>query len=471
MRLSVPKTATQQNSLLQHWPSAFLFGVVFAASLFGIWSRPVGFLASVWPANALMLVVLLRLPNARHWSGWTAGAAAFMAADLLTGAELLKAAILNAANLVSVGAAYLVLARQPTEMIRLRKPVSMLYVVLAATIGGGAAGILGGIANIWIFQGKLLSGFVFWWITEVVNYVAILPIFLSAPSFRKLWRLLGSRAWFIRRDDLLPALAVALSCGVALLVGGPGAIAFPILALLWCGLVYPVFLTAILTLSCSLLALTFLSSGYLSGYTTGFDNFAVISIRLGTCVIAIAPIMLAIVMRNHNELLARLRYISTHDSLTGIGNRAAFLDNAGRMLSEAPHPSAVMMIDVDHFKAINDTHGHASGDEVLREIARRIRACLRSTDQFGRMGGEEFAVFLGRCQPSTAQEIAERIRASVAMRPVVIRGEIPVPVTVSVGLSFSDEACGRCLDTLLIKADSALYAGKERGRNRVEIAG
>lgn len=470
MRLEFLKAGPEPGWYSEYLPVLILFMAVFAACLLGIWTRPVGFLANIWPANAIMLGLLLRVPGASRWSGWLAGAAGFMAADLLTGSSLLKAAMLNGANLASIAVAYQVLSRLSTELIRLRQPLAMFYIVLAATLGGMASGLFGGLIDRMLFDGSLLTGFSFWWITEVVNYVAILPIFLSAPSIKEFCQTLekSNRAAF-RKMDVLPALAVVLSCLAALMIGGPGAIAFPVLPLLWCGLVYPVFPTAILTLLCSQFALLFIFSGHYAEYVLGIDRAALFSIRLGASVIAVAPIMLSIITRNRSELLAELRYLTAHDSLTGVGSRAAFRQQAEQLLSEVDQPHAVMMVDLDHFKLVNDTHGHAVGDEVLRETARRISACLRPVDRMGRMGGEEFAVFLKNCPPQAAREIAERILAALAQHPIQVDGR-SIPMTASIGLTLVEAQSNKHLDALLAEADAALYLGKGNGRNRVEVA-
>lgn len=453
------------------WPAALLFVVVFLASLLGIWTRSAGFVASMWPANALMLGILLRVPGASRWSGWLAGALAFMAADLLTETELFKAVILNAANMIGISAAYLLLSRLPAEVQRLRHPLSMLYIVLVALCGGVAAGVIGGLANPLLFGGEVLRGFFFWCVTESVNYLAILPILLSAPALQEWgrWRRLLDGG--VRKGDVWPALAVLLSCGAAFYIGGPGAIVFPMLALLWCGLVYPVFPTAILTLACCMFVLLVMSGGAFAEYVAGLDRMSLISIRLGVGVIAIAPIMLSIVTSHRNELLAELRYLSAHDSLTGVSNRAAFLAEAQRVLGEGRGPYAVMMLDIDLFKSINDSYGHAAGDEVLREVARRIRAGLRPDDRLGRLGGEEFAVLLAACPAVAANEVAERIRRSVAEQPVFIRADLSVPVALSIGVACGAGSPASTLDSLLADADAALYVGKNGGRNRVVLAG
>lgn len=453
-----------------HWPVLLLFVSVLFSCLLGIWSRPVGFLASVWPANAIMLGLLLRCPGASRYSGWLAGAAAFMLADLLTEASFFKAAILNSANLVSIAVAYLVLSRYRNNIIGLPQPQAMLYLALAAILGGAAAGIIGGLANPILFNGSIFNGFLLWWVTEVVNYIAILPILLTVPLFNITSARQPSRYWHVRRNDVLPAFAVLTSCLLALYVGGEGAIAFPILPLLWCAMVYPVFLTTLLTLLCSLFALLVIFNGQFSIFSVDVNESALISIRLGIAVVAISPIMLAIITRNRNELLARLRFMSSHDTLTGVSNRAAFYTDANDILAAKHQPHAFMMLDLDHFKAINDTHGHAAGDTVLRETARRISECLRPDDRMARMGGEEFAIALNNCNLQSAQGVAERIRAAIADWPYRIDNNTCINVTISIGLTHCPPATESNIDNLLAAADKALYQGKKAGRNRVELA-
>ena len=466
---SIPDTLWDENRS-PFWPVLLLFISVLLACLLGIWSRPVGFLASVWPANAIMLGLLLRYPAAARYGGWIAGAAAFMLADLLTESGVFKAAILNSANLVSIAVAYLLLSRKDSNVINLRQPQAMLQICLAAVLGGAAAGIIGGFANPILFNASIVNGFLLWWVTEVVNYIAILPILLTLPTISLSSLNPTQRKWHIRRNDLLPVTALIASCLLAVYIGGEGAIAFPALPLLWCAVVYPVFLTTLLTLLCSLFTLLVIFNGQFSIYRIDVNETALISIRLGIAVVAISPIMLAIITRNRNELLSRLRYMSSHDTLTGVGNRAAFYSEAAEILAERNQPHAFMMLDLDHFKAINDNYGHAAGDSVLRETARRIVECLRPTDRMARMGGEEFAVALRNCPPQSAQMVAERIRAAIADWPFVLSDGQHISVTTSIGLMLTIPAQTHDIDALLAAADHALYRSKANGRNRVELA-
>jgi diguanylate cyclase (GGDEF)-like protein len=125
------------------------------------------------------------------------------------------------------------------------------------------------------------------------------------------------------------------------------------------------------------------------------------------------------------------------------------------------------MADLDHFKSINDTYGHAGGDAVLREVAERMKASFRSYDAIGRYGGEEFLIALPGCALPAARNHAERLREALASTPFYM-GSSPVQITCSIGVACDDSPCGAAVDTLVRNADSALYKAKNGGRNRVE---
>jgi two-component system cell cycle response regulator len=128
----------------------------------------------------------------------------------------------------------------------------------------------------------------------------------------------------------------------------------------------------------------------------------------------------------------------------------------------------VLLLDIDHFKAINDGFGHPVGDEVLRELASRCRGLLRGSDLMARIGGEEFAVLLPATKPAEAAEIAERLRGALAGKAVATQGG-PVAMTISLGGAMLS-AAGETFEALLKRADVALYEAKRGGRNRVVVA-
>jgi diguanylate cyclase (GGDEF)-like protein len=184
--------------------------------------------------------------------------------------------------------------------------------------------------------------------------------------------------------------------------------------------------------------------------------------------ISIAFILLAMA-KERTEL--RHRTAAMVDPLTGIANRRSFLQEAALIAKRHiadPRPTAVLVIDLDHFKSINDRFGHALGDRVLELFSETARQSIRSSDLIGRLGGEEFAAVLYDTNRDKAMAVADRIRESFAQASLEVDSR-PVGATVSIGLVHCQEAV---LDVpqLLAQADQALYYAKERGRNRVEVA-
>ncbi|HLH08633.1 MAG TPA: diguanylate cyclase [Terriglobales bacterium] len=165
-----------------------------------------------------------------------------------------------------------------------------------------------------------------------------------------------------------------------------------------------------------------------------------------------------------------LEYRATHDSMTGAMNRSAILAALERELSRASrsaHELAVLLIDLDHFKAINDNFGHASGDVAIVSACTRMQDCLRAHDYVGRYGGEEFLVIVTDCDRTSALQIAERIRTKIAEHPITMNAK-PLFVTATIGMTLSRPE--DVPESLLRRADLALYQGKATGRNRVSIS-
>lgn len=174
----------------------------------------------------------------------------------------------------------------------------------------------------------------------------------------------------------------------------------------------------------------------------------------------------------HKERSDRAAYeLATTDSLTGVYNRRTFKELADPLLSRARSactPAALLLLDIDHFKRVNDTYGHLAGDAVLARFARLVRGCLRKDDVLARYGGEEFVVMLPGTSRIEASALAERIREEVSRTPLY--GETAtVAVTVSVGVSAATGEQLPLLEVLLGRADEALYTAKAEGRNRVVI--
>jgi diguanylate cyclase (GGDEF)-like protein len=180
-------------------------------------------------------------------------------------------------------------------------------------------------------------------------------------------------------------------------------------------------------------------------------------------------------LRLHDGLVAAqeaLRFQATHDPLTGLWNRKALfellkaeLERAGRKRQ----PISVMLVDVDHFKRVNDECGHLAGDAILQEIANRLTAAVRPYDLIGRYGGEEFIISASELDLDSAAQLAERLRGHVASKKI-LGGDVAIQVTVSVGVATTVDPQCCLLEALVQGADEAMYRAKRSGRNRVEAS-
>lgn len=166
---------------------------------------------------------------------------------------------------------------------------------------------------------------------------------------------------------------------------------------------------------------------------------------------------------------AALERLATQDPLTGIANRRYFLEIASRVIEQArryQRPVSIVMIDLDHFKEMNDTFGHKTGDKVLIHITRCMQAVLRKVDILGRYGGDEFVILLPETTQEGARRLTERLRQAIAQQSITAGG-VSIPITLSIGLASNVKEPALSLDELLQRADRALYDSKLNGRDRV----
>lgn len=214
-------------------------------------------------------------------------------------------------------------------------------------------------------------------------------------------------------------------------------------------------------------------------YAAGLDRFVVVNSAIFIALALAVSLMLARVFEAANRrafmLEQQLKLEARTDALTGLLNRRALEEIATRELKRSARlgaPVSVLLCDVDHFKSINDRHGHAIGDRAIQAIASRLAAELRANDAFGRWGGEEFLAILPDTDASAAQVLAERMRNAVAAAPLA--DDTVLLATLSIGVAqlahAVDPAPSGTWEALVKAADEALYAAKAGGRNRTVIA-
>jgi len=473
-----PAARDAQPSSGDKFRDALLVGAaVYLCSIFGILTSPPGVLAAYWPTNAVLLGILIRRGRSPNWLDWLAAFAGYLVSDLVMAHSLVKSLLLISTNLPGVIAGYLIFSRMPEAYRTLRHPRAMPRFVLGVLVASAAAGTSGIFVHPVLFGGSHAYGFAFWFCTELVSYMGILPVLLTMPDVRRWVKDHRRRAdwphwqqW--RLDHFAPLLAFAVSLGLGVHWGGPGAILYAVPAMLWCALTYSLFATSGITLFFCMWTLLAIASGVLHIGASVESPLAVMSLRVGLSLTALAPLTVASVMVARNELLERLQHAASHDFLTHVLNRSGFLSQAEELLASPQllrRPIAVLMMDIDHFKKVNDTYGHDGGDQVLVGFAAVVQGCLRGGDVLGRLGGEEFAVLLPGCSASDAQAIAQRICDAFANHTVTLADGRQVRNTVSIGACCAPRI-ENDIAAMLSAADTALYRAKETGRNRVELA-
>ncbi len=449
---------------------------VFLACLIGIYSRPIGYLSAFWPANAVLLGLLLRHPRWAASAGiWLCAMLAFVAADLATGAPWQKALGINAGNLAGVFAGWLYLSRLPEAVLYLRHQRSVLHLVAGSAVAALGCGLVGGYAGSHFLGIPLLQSVAMWTFSEFFNFILLIPVFLAAPKgWVGQWRLQevmpALRGRPLSPSFALPLAALVASEALTLVIGGPGALGFVMPALVWCAMAYGVLPTAVINLLLYGWKTASVALGTFSFTHTHLPD--VISLRVGMALLSVAPLAVACAYALRLQALEKLDHAVNHDFLTGVLTRRALLERGTKLLERmqgARAPLSLLMLDLDHFKRINDRYGHAQGDVVLRQLVHQVRQFLRPDDILGRLGGEEFAVLLPRTSCEQARSIGERLCRQLGAHPVALGDGTQLTVTCSIGLHGSDRPqLGETLSHWLSCADRALYQAKASGRNQVQ---
>ena len=442
-----------------------LAAALFAAALMVLMAQPAHGLPVLWLADALLAGLLLRHPEWVRPMVWPTALAALVLAGLIAGETLLQTLGHGLTHVTGAYVAWRLLAHT-RALDRLRRPRAILYILGACAMAAAVQTACAAMLTPWFhpdaaWSSLLTEGFLNPWL----SYCTVLPPLLLEPRP-------GRRQ---RRTDSLPTLEtlapfVALLIGLALcfIVGGPSILVFPIPPLLYSALIHRQQTTAWLVL---------LAAAVIS-FSTAHDLIPLgpllhqdlASLQLGMLLLVTTPLIMSSVLAARSDTISALNLALDHDVLTGALSRQAFMRRIQTRVHDpaTPRGTGLLMLDLDHFKGLNDACGHAAGDLTLRAFAHTIQSALRPDDLFGRLGGEEFGIGLSNTTPDEVAVIAERLRACVADQVADhVEGFALPPVTVSIGAIHDAQMPDATLQSLLSYADRAMYQAKRSGRNRV----
>lgn len=456
--------------------SALVAVLIFTCCLLGIFTRHYSHLAFFWPTNAVLLSVFLRFPQTNIPQSWLGALLAYLLADLITGNTLYLSSVLTIANLITVASALWLIRLFQVNYRHYDTGFTFLKLAAICSVAGLSSAFFAictvpYVPNSFMTLDHLWIDFGMWWSGEIVNCMILLPLLLSFPQWRAIKAVLYNRRQLeFNAAKVFPIVAIIISIFFTHLFPGPGAMLYPLAALIWAALSYQLFNLSIINLIIFVVAYHSLKNFVFSPTEQVYLTSA-ISIRIGLSMLVLAPLMVCIISRNRQKLFKEILYLANHDSLTHTMNRRYFFEAAEKFLTQSPQsPFALMMLDIDYFKNINDQYGHHTGDHVLQRFSNVVNNNMRDQDLFARIGGEEFIILLSNTNELDALAIAERIRSSVETQVFDIPHHHPIHITVSIGLTLQSSAQPQRLKDYMIIADSALYSAKSLGRNRVMTA-
>lgn len=454
------------------WRALLVFAFVLVLSVVSAVTRQIFSLSSLWLPNAALLALFILRPDFRTTLTWLAATAGYLLGDKIGGTELVESLWLTGSNLAGVAVGGLAIIHIGLDKRGLNRPMDAMALLAALAAAAAGAAAVGTIAGPLLFDMRPVDAAFFWFSSELSYYVAIVPTALMLVPNTK-WRLTAEAPHIGSRSGKIAAFGVLFASMLAIhLWGHMGAMVFPVPALMLIAVQFapPIALT-VSSLVCIWMLLA-VPMGFIPLSIPVSGTEASASFRLGIAMVATTTIVVASANAAWARANARLEALATRDVLSGLLNRRTFFEQARHMVQRAGKGQylAVLMIDIDHFKIVNDLNGHATGDKVIAETGRMLTATLPSHAILGRIGGEEFAaVFLVQNKDHNAvPQIADQICQQARQMVITTSAGKVLPIAVSIGATVQPLAIA--IDDALAVADTALYTAKQSGRDRVVFA-
>ncbi len=448
-------------------------------------SRQAGNVATLWPPNGMLVAVLLLSSRKRWMDILIAGAIGSVIANLFNGNGAIAASSITLANLAEAVVAAGIIRRQTGRRILFQHSSDVMVLIVASITAALVAGALSATSAKLLSHAPFTTIFIKWVLGDVLGLLVVMPIAVIAHDLVKH----GPDLMMSQRTQGEAAAILAVVFGVSVAVYAPDVQSVQFLVMptvlfasFRLGPLGAALSTVIVAVVGSLGTVVAAKAG---ASTPDEVTFRVFNFQLNLAVLFLTalPIGSALAQRSRLErdlteekeradrFASDMASLANVDDLTGLATRRFFLDQLDVMAATArrvKQPLTLAMIDIDHFKPINDKFGHAVGDAVLMAIGAACRSSVRGDDVIGRLGGEEFAMLMPFTDQEAAYRIVDRLRESVAAIAIPTNDGRTVSVTISVGMAmFADQ---EQIDRLLLDADRALYLAKERGRNRIVLS-
>jgi diguanylate cyclase len=437
------------------------FGLAKAGLAFAFANQSV---TAIWPPTGLALAAVV-IWGYRMWSGVALGA--FLANATTAGSVPTDLGIAAGNTLEALAGAYLLanVAHFHPSLDRVRDVLALVaYAAILSTTISATIGVASLAASGLVPAGGTGSTWRVWWLGDVGGDLIVAPALLVLASRPRL----ESRPWIWAEGLGLLALLVGVSVTVFATGQRIAYIVFPIL--FWIGSRYRQVGVVIGGLITSGIAVGFTAHGQ-GPFIGGSSDTELLRSQTFVGVAMITGLLIAALTAERSRTEDELRHRAEHDSLTGLFNRTRFtqeLEHQASYNARYGGLGAVLVVDVDRFKRVNDALGHAAGDELIARLSGLLRECLRDTDVVGRWGGDEFTVLLPQASEAEAVAVAGRLLDKVRHEASIVRGRATVPVTVSIGITPFGPGIDLDPEQIMRSADAAMYQAKLAGRDRFE---
>lgn len=439
----------------------FLFVITTLFYAIGAMLRLVQELSLFWPLNAIMAGIFARYVwlNRLHYYAICYGA--MLLFDVMTTEWGMASLVINASNMVFILIVAQLVMRDKRQSGSEPEPINALRLFYYCLIAALFCSLLGAVGSVPVDQQSFMPSFADWFSEQFSTGVLMLPCVMTLTLPHEISR--------VHWKQLLPALFLVLSVLAAIAVGGAGSLTFPLPALIWCAIRYPLPVTCLLTMVTGAAEIILVANSVINLAVSGpLQTPQLFSTRLGIATLAITPVIVSTSVAAINNLMRQVSLRADFDFLTRVYSRSGLYEALKKQPVNAGQHMTVMLLDIDFFKSVNDNYGHECGDYVLTVFARQVRDAVGEQGLVARMGGEEFVVAAKTFDPLDGFQLAERIRQRVESWVFQWRQQ-PLRVTVSIGTGsgiIGNRAIIDDFNELLVEADEYLYRAKKSGRNK-----